>query len=88
MTQAPVQRRGARAVDVAALYLRAAENELALDWLERAFVDRNPNLAVIGVAPPVDPIRDHPWFQDLLPHELPRVRGRGCQPYEHSRSRA
>ena len=58
-------RTGTSAVDVAALYLRAGENELALDWLETAFVERDPNLAVISVAPHFDPLRDDPRFRDL-----------------------
>jgi TolB-like protein len=32
------------AMTVAMLYLRAGENDLALEWLERAFADRDPSL--------------------------------------------
>jgi Tfp pilus assembly protein PilF len=59
-------RTGTRAFEVAVLYVRAGETELALDWLERAFVDRDPNLAALGAAPEIDPIRDDPRCQDLL----------------------
>ena len=51
---------------VVSLYLRAGENDLALEWLERAFVDRDPNLPFISVSPPFDSVRDDPRFQDLL----------------------
>ena len=59
-------RTGTNPVDVAVLYVRAGENEPALDWLERAFVERDPNLAAINARPDLDPLRDDPRFQDLV----------------------
>ena len=65
-TAARSRRTHTRAMQVVNLYLRAGENDLALVWLERAFVDRDPNLPAISVAPPFDSVRDDPRFQDLL----------------------
>ena len=55
-----------RARHVANLYIRAGERDLALEWLERAFADRDPNLPYLGVVPMLDPVRGDPRFQDLL----------------------
>ena len=53
------------ALVVSGLYLRAGENDLALEWLERAFADRDPNLPYLG-GPHSDSLRDDPRFQDLM----------------------
>ncbi|TDI34181.1 MAG: tetratricopeptide repeat protein [Acidobacteria bacterium] len=50
---------------LADLYIRAGENELALEWLERAFANRDPNMPYL-LLPHYDSVRDHPRFQDLL----------------------
>jgi tetratricopeptide (TPR) repeat protein len=52
--------------DVAGLYLRAGENDLALDWLERAFEHQDANMYKLGVRPLHDAVRDDPRFQDLV----------------------
>ncbi len=68
-------------MDVAALYLRAGENDLVLDWLERAFVDRDPNLPAISAVPLLDSVRDDPRFQDLLRRNEPSaLAGRWSRP--------
>ncbi len=54
-----------QAMQVANLYLRAGENDLALEWLEIAFADRDPALPSLGL-PTFDSVRDDPRFQDLL----------------------
>ena len=51
---------------IARLYACAGENDLALDWLERAFEQREPNLPYIGVVPTYRGLRDDPRFSDLL----------------------
>ncbi len=51
---------------VATWYARAGENDRALEWLERAYEARDPNLVYIGVQPLFDSVRDDPRFQDLL----------------------
>jgi hypothetical protein len=46
--------------------LRAGEKELALEWLEKGFEMRDPNMPYISVPPAFDSLRDDPRFQDLL----------------------
>jgi adenylate cyclase len=52
--------------DTAILYIFAGINDRALEWLERCFEARDPNLPYISIEPAFDPLRDHPRFQDLL----------------------
>lgn len=54
------------AVRVARLYLRAGENERALESLERAFEHRDPGLPYAAGAPIYDSLRDRPRFRELL----------------------
>ncbi len=54
-----------RASYVAQLYARAGENERALEWLERAFANHDPNMPYL-LGPTFDSVRDDPRFQDLL----------------------
>jgi eukaryotic-like serine/threonine-protein kinase len=52
---------------VGRLYLLAGETERALDWLERGYDARDPNLPYIGSdAKEFDAVRSHPRFQALL----------------------
>jgi len=48
------------------LFAAAGEHDRALDWLERGFEIRNPNMPGIGFSPVFDSLRDDPRFQDLL----------------------
>jgi len=50
---------------IALLYAHAREKELALDWLERAFEERSPDLMLLQVWH-WDAVSDDPRFQDLL----------------------
>jgi tetratricopeptide (TPR) repeat protein len=52
--------------DIALRYIDAGDYDRAIDWLERAFEVRDPNLPYFGLAPIHDPLRDNPRFQDLL----------------------
>jgi TolB-like protein/predicted Ser/Thr protein kinase len=52
-------------VDVADLYLEAGEREHALEWLEKGFEARDPNMPYIGI-PTYDSLRSDPRFRDLL----------------------
>ncbi|MEE8509215.1 MAG: tetratricopeptide repeat protein [Myxococcota bacterium] len=56
------------ATGVAALFAAAGEHPRALDWLERGFQVRHPNITGIGigVGPISDSLRDDPRFQNLL----------------------
>jgi tetratricopeptide (TPR) repeat protein len=52
-------------IDISIHYLDAGDYDLAIDWLERAYEDHDPDLPYIG-QPIYDPIRSNPRFQDLL----------------------
>jgi hypothetical protein len=46
-------------------YIYAREKDLALDWLEKAVAERDPNMTYLGL-PTNDSLRSDPRFQDLL----------------------
>ncbi|MGB7294898.1 MAG: protein kinase [Candidatus Aminicenantales bacterium] len=52
------------AVDIAIKYIFAGDKARAIDWLEKAYEDRDPNLPYLG-KPVWDSVRDDPRFQDL-----------------------
>ncbi|KAB2968594.1 MAG: protein kinase [Thermoanaerobaculia bacterium] len=56
---------GVRAWGMAQDYLRAGDREHAIEWLERAFDEHEPNLPYV-VLPSWDSMRSDPRFQDLL----------------------
>jgi tetratricopeptide (TPR) repeat protein len=51
---------------VACLNIGLGENQRALDWLERAFEERDPNMVFLKVGFGLDPLRSDPRFQHLL----------------------
>jgi TolB-like protein len=51
---------------IAEQYVFAGDYEEVMDWLERGFEARDPNLQYVGVSPLYDPLRSDPRFQDLL----------------------
>jgi len=53
-------------LDVWSLYLRAGDNDRALEWLEEGFQTREPNMIYIGVGPIYDGLRGDSRFQSLL----------------------
>jgi len=53
------------ATGIANRYLDAGDYDKAIDWLEKAYEDRNPNLPYLGL-PEYNPLRSDPRFQDLL----------------------
>jgi len=53
-------------VDIWVLYVRAGDHERALEWLDRGYQSRDPNMIYLGVGPIYDPLRDDVRFQDLL----------------------
>jgi len=53
-------------LDVASAYGDAGESDLALSWLERAYVERTPMLLHIVADPGFDGIREDPRYNDLL----------------------
>ena len=50
----------------AAIYTGLRENSAALDWLDRAYEERNPRLVYLGIDPIADPLRSEPRFTQLL----------------------
>jgi serine/threonine-protein kinase len=51
---------------IASAYAVAGENGMALDWLERAFAQRDGTLVWIKVHPRMDGLRAEPRFRELL----------------------
>jgi TolB-like protein/tetratricopeptide (TPR) repeat protein len=50
----------------AAVYTGLGENHTALDWLDRAYTERNDRLVYLGSEPMADPLRSDPRFARLL----------------------
>jgi TolB-like protein len=50
----------------AAVYTGLGENGTALDWLDRAYTERNDRLVYLGAEPMADPLRADPRFARLL----------------------
>ena len=50
----------------AVAYAGLSESKAAVEWLERAYVDRDWLLCVLKTEPILDPLRDEPGFQELL----------------------
>lgn len=50
----------------AAVYTGLGEKSKALDWLDRAYQERNDYLVRLELEPSADPLRSEPRFQDLL----------------------
>ncbi len=50
----------------AVIHTGLGENDEALEWLERAYQDRNGWMPYLQVAPWLDPLRSDPRFQDLV----------------------
>jgi TolB-like protein/predicted Ser/Thr protein kinase len=51
--------------DISEHYFYAGDYDLAIDWLEKAYEEHDPNMPYIG-NPDNDPLRSYPRFQDLL----------------------
>ena len=50
----------------AAIYTGLGQNATALDWLDKAYKERNDRLVYLGVDPISDPLRSEPRFRKLL----------------------
>jgi TolB-like protein/Tfp pilus assembly protein PilF len=48
------------------IHLGLGDTETALDWMEKAVEERDPQIIHFGVKPLYDPLRGHPRFQALL----------------------
>jgi len=56
----------ADAFHVALIHIGLREKGKAVQWLEKAYADRNPWMTLLKVDPWLDPLRSDPRFQDLL----------------------
>ena len=52
--------------NIAIIYKRFGDKDKALDWLERAYEQRDPRIAMIMTAPQWKDMREDPRFQDIL----------------------
>jgi len=50
----------------AGVYTGLGEKSTALDWLDKAYKERNDRLVYLNVDPMADPLRSEPRFQDLM----------------------
>src|SRR6266851_4048466 len=50
----------------AAIYIGLGEKSRALDWLDKAYKERNDRLVYLNVDPVADPLRSEPRFRDLM----------------------
>jgi hypothetical protein len=50
----------------AVIYTGLGEKATAIDWLDRAYQERNDRLVYLGVEPMADPLRGNPRFEELL----------------------
>src|SRR5216683_7615422 len=50
----------------AAVYTGLGEKSTALDWLDKAYKERNDRLVYLNVDPMADPLRSEPRFRDLM----------------------
>jgi TolB-like protein len=57
---------GSPAFYVAMIYSQMGEINLAFDWLQKAYEDKEVEMYWLKVEPPFEPIRGDPRFQDLL----------------------
>ena len=60
------QRRYVSAIYFACVYTGLGDKKMALDWLDKAYKERNDRLVYLNVDPMADPLRSEPRFQDLM----------------------
>jgi TolB-like protein/tetratricopeptide (TPR) repeat protein len=60
------QSRYVSALYSAGIYMGLGETSTALDWLDRAYRERNDRLVYLNVDPMADPLRSEPRFRDLM----------------------
>ncbi len=53
-------------LDIANVYAALDDKDLALQWLERAYNERNTSLALVNVDPDWESFRSEPRFTNLL----------------------
>jgi tetratricopeptide (TPR) repeat protein len=50
---------------IAVVYLGLGKNDVAMNWLEKAYTDRSNGLVFLKVEPELDPLRTNPRFVAL-----------------------
>jgi len=55
-----------RVSEIARDYIRLGDNEKAIQWLEKAYQEYDPNLGSLKTDPTFDPLRPDPRFKSLL----------------------
>ena len=60
------KQRPVRSLELAGLYAETGEKEQALEWLQKACVERDPRLISLRVDPTFDGLHSDPRFQNLL----------------------
>jgi len=60
------QTRYVSAIYFACVYTGLGDNKMALDWLDKAYKERNDRLVYLNVDPMADPLRSEPRFRDLM----------------------
>ena len=63
---AHVRTQSVASFDLVTLYVSLGDNDHAVEWLERAYELREPNMPYIGVLPHFDALRGDPRFQGLM----------------------
>jgi hypothetical protein len=57
---------GVAPVFVAKHNIYAGDYDRAMDWIEKSFEVRDPELVYVGIDPPYGPLHSDPRFQELL----------------------
>ena len=60
------QGRYVSAIYFACIYTGLGDNKMAMDWLDKAYKERNDRLVYLNVDPMADSLRSSPRFQVLL----------------------
>lgn len=54
--------------EMAIIYARLGEKDLAFEWLDKAIENRNYPVMFLKVTPDIDPLRSDPRFDKALQH--------------------
>src|SRR5882762_2235905 len=60
------QTRYVSAIYFAGVYTGLGDKKMALEWLDKAYTERNDRLVYLNVDPMADPLRSEPRFRDLM----------------------
>ena len=60
------EQEGGGSIDLAGAYANVGNKETALEWLEKSFEERDPNITLVKYAPEFKLLREDPRFSALL----------------------